>query len=66
MALWLMRAGRHREHEPAFFKDNAVYVTWSETKDDLHSGNDKKALRDLLTSIYRRHFIEQRERRTAV
>ena len=38
--------------EPAFFKDNAVYMTWSKTKDDLHSVNDKKALRDLLASIY--------------
>lgn len=29
MALWLVRAGRHGEHEAHFFSTNAVYLTWS-------------------------------------
>ncbi|MBY0307691.1 MAG: restriction endonuclease [Phycisphaerales bacterium] len=28
MALWLVRAGRHGEHEERFFTDKRVYLTW--------------------------------------
>ena len=52
MALWLVRAGRQGEHETRFFSDNRVYMTWRETREDLHSIPDKKALRELLTSLY--------------
>ncbi|WP_291912886.1 restriction endonuclease [Limnohabitans sp.] len=28
MALWLVRAGKYGEHEPRFFEDNRIYLTW--------------------------------------
>jgi predicted Mrr-cat superfamily restriction endonuclease len=30
MALWLDRAGRHGEHEEAFFGSGRIYLTWRE------------------------------------
>ncbi|MGH7132805.1 MAG: restriction endonuclease [Phycisphaerales bacterium] len=35
MALWLVRAGRHGEHEEKFLEDNRVYLTWGGTFDKL-------------------------------
>ena len=52
MALWMVRAGRQGEHETRFFGDNRIYMTWREVKDDLHPVSDKRALRDVLGSLY--------------
>jgi restriction system protein len=52
MALWMVRAGRQGEHESRFFAENRIYVTWRETKDDLHGVRDKKELREVLTALY--------------
>ncbi len=48
----MVRAGRQGEHETRFFSENRVYMTWRETKDDLHPIRDKRALRELLTGLY--------------
>jgi restriction system protein len=49
MALWLVRAGRHGEHEARFFGDNRIYLTWGAlASDDQHDLPNKHAVRKLL------------------
>ena len=52
MALWLVRAGKHGEHETRFFGDNRIYLTWDELPEDLSGLKDSKALRALLVTVY--------------
>jgi len=52
MALWMVRAGRHGEHEPRFFGDNKVYLTWKELGEDLHDLNDRAAIRKRLAEHF--------------
>lgn len=35
MALWLVRAGSHGEHEKRFLEDNKIYLTWEGINTDL-------------------------------
>lgn len=35
MAIWIVRAGRHGEHEQKFIQENRVYVTWGELNVNL-------------------------------
>ena len=47
MALWLVRAGKYGEHEPRFFDDNRIYLTWEALTTDLSTAktyNDIKAI----------------------
>lgn len=52
MALWLVRAGRHGEHERRFFDDGRIYMTWAELHDDLSTLKNKSELRTLLQKVY--------------
>src|SRR6266498_47371 len=52
MALWMVRAGKHGEHEPRFFGDSRIYLTWKELTDDQHDLKDKAALRKRLEERY--------------
>ena len=52
MALWMVRAGKHGEHEPRFFGDNRIYLTWNELGEDLHDVKDKAAIRTRLAERY--------------
>ena len=52
MALWLVRAGRHGEHEQRFLEENRVYLTWSGLSSDLTKLRSRDELRELLTEIY--------------
>lgn len=50
MALWLVRAGKYGEHEPRFFEDNRIYLTWgldSNSLSDAVSYEDIKTLMQL-------------------
>ena len=38
MALWLVRAGKYGEHEPRFFEDNRIYLTWDNLTDSDMTG----------------------------
>lgn len=38
MALWLVRAGKYGEHEPRFFEDNRIYLTWENLTDSDMTG----------------------------
>ena len=52
MALWLVRAGRHGEHEKQFLEENRVYLTWGGLSQDLTAIKTKGELRKLLEQIY--------------
>jgi restriction system protein len=52
MALWLVRAGSHGEHEQRFLDKNRVYLTWHGLKADLGKCRNKKDLMDLLQETY--------------
>jgi restriction system protein len=52
MALWMVRAGKHGEHEPRFFGENRIYLTWNELGEDLHDLKDKAAVRKRLAEHY--------------
>jgi len=52
MALWLVRAGRHGEHEAKFLADNRLYLTWSELDRDLSKLSSRTELDALLAEVY--------------
>jgi restriction system protein len=52
MALWLVRTGKHGEHEQKFLDDNRVYITWSGLRHDLSTLADKNALKAVLRKTY--------------
>ncbi|PRD69202.1 restriction endonuclease [Malikia spinosa] len=53
MALWLVRAGKYGEHEPRFFQDNRVYLTWEEfTGTDLSVAKDYEGIKSLMQQQY--------------
>lgn len=52
MALWLVRAGRHGEHEKKFLEENRIYLTWGGLSHDLAPKQDRGELRALLEEVY--------------
>ncbi len=52
MALWLVRAGQHGQHEQRFLGDSRIYLTWGECNLDLNAYSDKSELREALVSLY--------------
>lgn len=38
MSLWLVRAGKYGEHEPRFFDENRIYLTWANLSESDMSG----------------------------
>jgi restriction system protein len=52
MAVWLIRAGRHGEHEDKFLMENRVYVTWNKLDVDLMKVPDRQALMNVLAERY--------------
>jgi restriction system protein len=53
MALWLMRAGKYGEHEPRFFEDHRIYLTWSElTNVDLSSAANYDGIKAIMQQQY--------------
>lgn len=52
MALWLVRAGSHGEHEAKFLDEKRVYVTWDELNYDLAKLKSQAELRTLLHDVY--------------
>ena len=52
MALWLVRAGRHGEHEQRFLEESRIYLTWGGLDDDLHDQKTREQLRELLEKTY--------------
>ena len=52
MSLWLMRAGRHGEHEHRFLDEGRVYLTWGGLNRDLSKCLNRDALRKVLEEVY--------------
>lgn len=52
MAVWLIRAGSHGEHEPKFLQENRVYVTWEDLDVDLASLGARSELTEAMTQRY--------------
>ena len=52
MALWLVRAGRHGEHEQRFLEEGRAYLSWSDLNHDLSKIEDRDGLRSLLEETY--------------
>lgn len=52
MALWLVRSGRHSEHEQKFFDENRIYLTWGGLSHDLSMVSAQKQLYELLRTVY--------------
>jgi restriction system protein len=52
MALWLVRIGKHGEHEQKFLQTSRAYVTWSKLNHDLSTLESKASLRELMRRIY--------------
>jgi len=52
MALWLMRAGSHGEHEKFFLEEDRIYLTWGNLNRDLSKVKSQNSLRHLLAEIY--------------
>lgn len=56
MALWLIRTGKHGEHESKFFGDGRIYLTWGGIGgQDLSKIPDKQGLGVLVQNTYPTH-----------
>jgi len=52
MPLWMVRTGRHGEHEKRFVDTNRIYVTWTNLNYDLSAAGSRQELRHVLQRIY--------------
>jgi restriction system protein len=53
MALWLLRGGKHGEHEERFFETGQICLTWSGIEDQpLSDVTDFESMRELVTSLF--------------
>ena len=52
MTLWLVRAGKHGEHEKKFLDENRIYLTWGGLSHDLAALKNRGQLRALLEKVY--------------
>ena len=52
MTLWVVRTGKHGEHEQRFLTDDRIYLTWDGFNHDLSKVSDPGALIPLLLEVY--------------
>jgi len=53
MTMWLVRAGKYGEHEPRFFEDGRVYLTWGEFDNiDLSVAANYEGIKALMQQQY--------------
>jgi len=52
MSLFLVRAGKHGEHESRFLEEDRIYLTWEELNRDLSRLRSKSELREVLREVY--------------
>src|SRR5688572_17200505 len=49
MALWLVHAGKHGEHEQKFLDDARIYLNWPQLQGhDLKDVSDREQIKDIL------------------
>jgi len=52
MAVWLIRAGSHGEHEQKFIHEKRVYVTWDDLDKNLANLSDRQKLSEEMKELY--------------
>ncbi|MCC7293610.1 MAG: restriction endonuclease [Phycisphaerales bacterium] len=52
MALWLVRTGKHGEHEEKFLLSRELYICWTGLNHDLSKLKEQRELYELLCSLY--------------
>ncbi len=52
MAVWLIRAGKHGDHELKFIQESRVYVTWDRLDVDLSKLSDRSGFINILATRY--------------
>lgn len=52
MALWMIRVGRHGEHEQQFLRSNSISLNWSELVQDLSLFDTRAAMRELMRKTF--------------
>jgi restriction system protein len=53
MTMWLVRAGKYGEHEPRFFEDGRIYLTWGEFENiDLSGAANYEGIKALMQQQY--------------
>lgn len=52
MTMWLVRAGKYGEHEPRFFEDGRVYLTWGFENIDLSGAANYEGIKALMQQQY--------------
>lgn len=52
MALWLVRAGKHGEHEAKILGDDRIYLTWDGLSHDLSKLSSRPEMDALLAEVY--------------
>jgi restriction system protein len=61
VALWLVRGGRHGQHEDRFFATQRIYLTWDELRATNLSGlKDYKDVRALIDQTYPNEGVHKR------
>ena len=52
MALWLIRAGKHGQHELKFLADSCIYLCWDGLHHDLAPMKSRDEIADVLREVY--------------
>lgn len=53
MALWMVRAGKHGEHEDRFFQSGEIYLTWDDLQDrELGTAKDYEEIKQIVFDNY--------------
>lgn len=52
MAIWMVRAGKHGEHEQKFLDESRLYLTWNGLDTDLSKLDSQQDLRSVLEDLY--------------
>jgi restriction system protein len=59
MSLWLIRAGKHGEHEQKFLDESRVYITWGGLNVDLSKLKDIHVFRQMMHEHYRESSVKK-------
>ena len=52
MALWMVRTGRHGQHEQHFLESSRIYLCWDGLRRDLTELADRESLASILRDVY--------------
>jgi len=55
MALWMIRIGKHGEHEQQFLQSNRVFLNWGQLVEDLSKRINRALMRDAVQATFPQH-----------